>query len=179
MCKTKQTAPPRPQTKTNKQTKQQQQQNQGRLYITFLSYQYRNPHVKDNTASRPSYLLHRSPHTYLHIEAGPLKSGKTSNRKTSWSLEAAILVLRIFWSLYNLTNWWAVPLTRCLPNFKAMWWFRQQALTTNSDTVNITASQKQNKLQHLVQQVEKKSQMYNTGSCLLPPNTGWSTLICQ
>ena len=35
----------------------------GRLNIRTSSYQYRDPHVKDKTVSRPSYLLHGNPHT--------------------------------------------------------------------------------------------------------------------
>ena len=34
-----------------------------RLSIKMLSYQYRDPHVKDKTASRPSYFLHGNRHT--------------------------------------------------------------------------------------------------------------------
>ena len=36
----------------------------GRLNIKMLSYQYRDPHVKDKTVSRPSYLYHGNPHTW-------------------------------------------------------------------------------------------------------------------
>ena len=36
----------------------------GRLNIKMSSYQYRYPHVKDKTASRPSYLKHGNPHTW-------------------------------------------------------------------------------------------------------------------
>ena len=45
----------------------------GRLKIK-MSYQYRDPHVKDKTVSRPSYLYHGNPHTRKHglcIETGP------------------------------------------------------------------------------------------------------------
>ena len=36
----------------------------GRLNINMSSYQYRDPHVKDKTVSRPSYLKHGNPHTW-------------------------------------------------------------------------------------------------------------------
>ena len=35
----------------------------GRLNIKMSSYQYRDPHVKDKTVSRPSYLSHGDPDT--------------------------------------------------------------------------------------------------------------------
>ena len=34
------------------------------LNIKMSSYQYRDPHVKDKTVSRPSYLQHGNPHTW-------------------------------------------------------------------------------------------------------------------
>ena len=44
----------------------------GRLNIKMSSYQWKDPHVKDKTASRPSYLYHGNPHTWerLYIETG-------------------------------------------------------------------------------------------------------------
>ena len=48
----------------------------GRLNIKMSSYQYRNPHVKDKTVSRPSYLLHGNPihgKDGLDIETGPCR----------------------------------------------------------------------------------------------------------
>ena len=36
--------------------KQNRKQSGGRLNINMSSYQYRDPHVKDKTVSRPSYL---------------------------------------------------------------------------------------------------------------------------
>ena len=35
-----------------------------RLNIKIPSYQYRDPHVKEKTVSRPSYLQHGNPHTW-------------------------------------------------------------------------------------------------------------------
>ena len=45
----------------------------GRLSIKMSSYQYRHPHLKDKTVSRPSYLKHGNPHTWesLYTETGP------------------------------------------------------------------------------------------------------------
>ena len=47
----------------------------GCLNIKMSSYQYRNPHVKEKTVLRPSYLKHGNPHTWerrsLYIEMGP------------------------------------------------------------------------------------------------------------
>ena len=48
----------------------------GRFNIDMLSYQYRDSHHKDKTASRPSYLYDRSTYTYkdsLYLETGPRK----------------------------------------------------------------------------------------------------------
>ena len=45
----------------------------GRLDIKTMSYHYRDPHVKDKTVSRLSYLQHGNPHTWkdgLYIETG-------------------------------------------------------------------------------------------------------------
>ena len=36
----------------------------GRLNIKMSSYQYRDPHVKDKTVLRPSYLYHGNPHIW-------------------------------------------------------------------------------------------------------------------
>ena len=36
----------------------------GRLNIKMPSYHYRDPHGKDKTVSRPSYLKHGNPHTW-------------------------------------------------------------------------------------------------------------------
>ena len=47
-------------------------------------------------------------------------SSKTSYRKISWSLEAARFMFRLFQSLWNLTDTSAAPLTRSLPNFRAI-----------------------------------------------------------
>ena len=46
----------------------------GRLNIKMLSYQYRDPHVKDKTVLRPSYILHGNPiprKDGLYIETWP------------------------------------------------------------------------------------------------------------
>ena len=46
----------------------------GRIIIKMSSYQYMDPHVKDRTVSRPSYLKHGSHHIWedgVYIETGP------------------------------------------------------------------------------------------------------------
>ena len=47
-------------------------------------------------------------------------SGRTTNCKTSWSLEAARFGFRFFQSLWNLTGSSAAPQPRCLSSFRAI-----------------------------------------------------------
>ena len=47
-------------------------------------------------------------------------SGKTSDRKISWSLEAARFGFKLFQSLWNLAGASAALLPRCLSNFRAI-----------------------------------------------------------
>ena len=56
-----------------------------------------------------------------HIRGLDSLSGKTSYRKTSWSLEATGFGFRLFQSLWNLTSTSAAALPRCLSNFRPMW----------------------------------------------------------
>ena len=48
------------------------------------------------------------------------RSGKTSYRKISWSLEAARLEFKLFQSLWKLAGTAAALLPRCLSNFRAI-----------------------------------------------------------
>ena len=58
-------------------------------------------------------------------QQGPVSiSEKMSYRKISWSLEAARFVLRIVWSLWNLTGTSAALLPMCLSNFKTIRQFK-------------------------------------------------------
>ena len=56
---------------------------------------------------------------------GPVSiSDKTSYCKISWSIEAARFVFRFVRSLWNLTGTSAALLSKCLSNFKEIWWFK-------------------------------------------------------
>ena len=75
-----------------------------RLNIKMSSYQYRDPHVKDKTVSRPSYLLHWNPipgKDGLYFEAGPWYP--TSMYKHS--LWGYCSILSILFSNINTVHW--------------------------------------------------------------------------
>ena len=58
----------------------------------------------------------RCAHTSYPTHALYSLSGRTSYRKTPWSLEDARFEFRLFQSLWNLTGTSATALSRCLPN---------------------------------------------------------------
>ena len=75
-----------------------------RLNIKMLSYPYRDPHVKDKTVSRPSYLQHGDSHTWkrrsLYLDGAQNSVANTmefyhycSSPSFRWSLCTCIMYL--------------------------------------------------------------------------------------
>ena len=67
--------------------------------------------------SLTSFLMEDKEHFILDLYS---LSGKTSNHKISWSLEAARFGFKLFQSLWNLAGTSAALLSRCLSNFSAI-----------------------------------------------------------
>ena len=59
-----------------------------------------------------------------YLQGSVLISDKTSNCKTSQSLETARFVFRFLWALWKLTGTSIAVLPMCLSSFKAIQWFK-------------------------------------------------------
>ena len=75
----------------------------GRLNIEMWSYQYRDPHVKDTTVLRSSYLSHGNPHTCERQRLGP---GSGSNLMPHVVLVVIPALCFHFVRLLHIWNLW-------------------------------------------------------------------------